>query len=121
MLPAEKTPARTDMSDYTVLVHGRPKAGKSEWCSKADRALFIATEAGLNSLSVYQAPVTNWEEFLACCGEIAAGDHRFRTIVIDTADNAYRMCSEYVCAKHKIEHESDLGYGKGFALVNAEF
>ena len=44
-----------------------------------------------------------------------------RTIVIDTVDNAYRMCADYVCAKFKIAHESDLEYGKGYALVNAEF
>ena len=31
------------------------------------------------------------------------------------------MCSDYVCAKFKIEHESDLGYGKGWALINNEF
>ena len=31
------------------------------------------------------------------------------------------MCAEHVCAKFKIEHESDLGYGKGYALINNEF
>jgi hypothetical protein len=31
------------------------------------------------------------------------------------------MCTEHVCEKMKIEHESDLEYGKGYALVNAEF
>jgi hypothetical protein len=36
-------------------------------------------------------------------------------------DNAYKMCSDYVCKKFKIEHESDLGYGKGYALINNEF
>jgi hypothetical protein len=121
MLPSQKTPPRTQLSDLTILVHGRPKAGKSEWCSKAPDALFLATEAGLNSLEVFQTPVTTWEEFLVACKEVAAGGHQFKTIVVDTVDNAYRMCSEHVCAKNKIEHESDLGYGKGFSLVNNEF
>jgi hypothetical protein len=49
-----------------------------------------------------------------------SGNHLFKTIIVDAADDACRTCSEHVCAKHKIEHESDLGYGKGFALVNAE-
>jgi len=44
-----------------------------------------------------------------------------KTIVLDTVDNAYKMCSDYVCKKFKIEHESDLGYGKGYALINNEF
>jgi hypothetical protein len=31
------------------------------------------------------------------------------------------ICTEYILAKFKVEHESDLGYGKGYALVNNEF
>ncbi|MHC5055208.1 MAG: ATP-binding protein [Planctomycetota bacterium] len=121
MLPTEKTPAKMSLSDLTVLVHGPAKIGKSELCSHAEKALFLATEAGLNALEVYQVPISTWNEFLAACGEIARGEHGFKTIVVDTLDNLYRMCSEHVCARQKIQHESDLGYGKGFALVNNEF
>jgi hypothetical protein len=108
LLPTAKTPPKASLSDYTVLVHSRPKAGKSEFCSHADNALFLATEPGLNALEVYQVPITSWDDFLAACGEIAEGNHPFKTIVIDTVDLAYRMCSEYICRKFKIEHESDM-------------
>ncbi len=121
MLPTEKTPPRMSLSDLTVLVHGPAKIGKSTLCSKAPDALFLATEAGLNALEVYQVPISTWNEFLAACGDIARGEHGFRTIVVDTLDNLFRMCSEYICTRHKIQHESDLGYGKGFALTNNEF
>jgi len=121
MLPTEKTPPRMSLSDLTVLVHGPAKIGKSTLCSKAEKALFLATEAGLNALEVFQVPISTWNEFLAACGEIAKGEHGFRTIVVDTLDNLFRMCSEYICMRHKIQHESDLGYGKGFALTNNEF
>lgn len=121
MLPASKTPPRTALSDLTVLIWGGQKIGKSTFCSHADGALFLATEGGLNSLDVYQAPITTWDEFLLACAEIAEGKHPFTTIIVDTVDNAYRFCAQYICAKHKIEHESDLGYGKGWALVNSEF
>jgi len=93
----------------------------STWCSQADGALFLATEAGLNNLEVFQAPIGNWEELLTACKEIAEAKHDFKTIVVDTIDNAYRMCAEHICQKFKIEHESDLGYGKGYALINNEF
>ncbi len=121
MLPKEKTPTKEDISNLTILLYGPSKLGKSTVCSKADHALFLATEPGLNSLEVFQAPINNWEELLAACAEIAEGKHDFKTIVIDTLDNAYRMCSDYICKKFKIEHESDLGYGKGYALINNEF
>jgi len=103
------------------LIWGGQKLGKSTFGSHADGALFLATEAGLNSLDVFQTPITNWDEFLQACAEISEGKHPFKTIVVDTVDNAYRFCAQYICAKHKIEHESDLGYGKGWALVNSEF
>ena len=72
-------------------------------------------------LEVFQSPITCWEDLLQACAEIAEGKHDFKTIVIDTVDNAYKMCADYVCKKFKIEHESDLGYGKGYALINNEF
>ena len=121
MLPTEKTPPRMSLSDLTVLVHGPAKIGKSTLCSLAPDALFLATEAGLNALEVYKIAIKDWSEFLAACREVKDDKHEFKTVVVDTLDNLYRMCSEHVCAKHKIQHESDLGYGKGFALVNNEF
>jgi len=121
MLPTKKIPPKETLSDLTVLIYGPSKIGKSTWCSHADNALFLATEPGLNSLDVYQVPIRNWEELLAACADIAEGKHSFKTVIIDTIDNAYRFCSDYICAKFKIEHESDLGYGKGWALINNEF
>lgn len=121
MLPTVKTPPKSDLADHTVLIYGPSKIGKSTWCSKAEGALFLSTEPGLNSLEVFQVPIKTWEEFLAACADIAKGDHPFKTIIIDTVDNAYKMCAEHICTKFKIEHESDLGYGKGWALINNEF
>ncbi len=121
MLPNKTTPQKQNLADLTVLAYGRSKIGKSDWCSHSEGALFLATEPGLNALDVYQVPIQSWSELLAAGSEIAEGKHSFKTIVIDTIDNAYRMCAEHVCAKFKIEHESDLGYGKGWALINNEF
>ena len=121
MLPTEKTPPKQDLADQNLLIYGSSKIGKSTWCSQAEGAVFLATEAGLNNLEVFQVPITRWEEFLLACREIAEGKHPFRTVVIDTVDNAYRMCADYICAKFKIDHESDLGFGKGYALINNEF
>ena len=121
VLPNKTTPKKENLADLTVLAYGRSKIGKSNWCSHSEGALFLATEPGLNALDVYQVPIQSWDQLLATGSEIAEGKHSFKTIIIDTIDNAYRMCAEHVCAKFKIEHESDLGYGKGWALINNEF
>jgi len=121
LLPQQKTPPQVDLYDQTILVYGPAKAGKSTFCAEANNALFLATEAGLNHLNVYQIPIRTWDDFLAAAAEIAAGSHSFKTIVVDTIDIAYKLCSEYVCKQQGIKHESDLGYGKGYSLVNGEF
>lgn len=121
LLPTTKTPPKNDLADLTVLAYGRTKIGKSTLCSQAEGALFLATEPGLNALDVYQVPILNWEDLRNACAEISAGNHPFKTVIIDTVDNAYKFCTQFVLEKNKIEHESDLGYGKGYALVNNEF
>jgi hypothetical protein len=121
MLPTAKTQAKPALADMTVLVYGQTKIGKSTFCSQADGALFLAAEPGLNALEVYQVPIQSWEDLLNACAEVTEGKHPFKTVIIDTIDNAYKFCTDYIVRKCKIEHESDLGYGKGYALVNNEF
>ena len=121
MLPTAKTQPKPDLADLTVLVYGQTKIGKSTFCAQSDRALFLATEPGLNALDVYQVPVQTWEELRNACGEVEKGEHPFKTVIIDTIDNAYKFCTDFTVKKYNIEHESDLGYGKGYALVNNEF
>lgn len=121
ILPTAKTPPRPSLADLTVLWYGQTKIGKTSTCAQADGALFLATEPGLNALDVYQAPILSWDDLLAACKEIADGGHPFKTIIIDTIDNAYKFCTDYVLKKAGKEHESDLGYGKGYALINNEF
>lgn len=121
MLPKEKTAPKERLDDYIILLYGPPKIGKSTLASQFDKPLFLATEAGLNALEVYQVPVATWDKFLAACKEIAAGGHDFKTIIVDTVDNLYKACSEYVKKKNNIQHESDLDWGKGWQLVADEF
>ena len=121
LLPTAKTAPKPDLADLTVLMYGQTKSGKSEFCSHTESALFLATEPGLNALDVFQVPIQGWDDLLAACAEIVAGQHAFKTIIIDTVDNAYKFCADYILKKFKVEHESDLGYGKGYALINNEF
>ncbi len=126
-LPTMKTVPKTDLVDLSVLLYGQSKIGKSTWAAGADNAIFLACEAGLNSLDVYQVPITTckkstgWSKLSVACGELATQEHNFSTIVIDTIDLAYKFCTEHVCKKNGIKHPSDLDYGKGFGLVNNEF
>lgn len=120
-LPTERTKPSADLSTKTTLIYGPPKIGKSTFASRFPSAIFLECEPGLSELEVYKIPTYSWEDFLAACSLVAAGDHQFKTIVVDTADNAFKMCSDFICAKHGVEYEGDLSHGKGWAFVKNEW
>lgn len=120
-LPSERSKPTADLSQQTILVYGPPKIGKSTFASRFPEALFFECEPGLNQLEVFKVPTYTWEDFLAACKLVAGGNHRFKTIVIDTVDNAFKYCSDHVCGKHGIEYEGDMSHGKGWALVKNEW
>ena len=126
LLPAAPTPRQTDLSRLTTLVYGPPKIGKSTFASKFPHALFLPTEPGLRDLEVYQAPpdgsgINSWAQLGEILLVIASGQHPFKTLVIDTIDNMWRLCAEHVCKTRGVEFVGDLSYGKGSALLNNEF
>ncbi len=121
LLPTAKTPPRSRLSDFTILLYGAPKIGKTTLASQFDDCIFLATEPGLNALEAYQVPIDSWQTFIDVCKELAAGGHGFRTIVVDTVDILFKLCSEAVLRKAGVQHESDLEWGKGWSLVKDEF
>lgn len=121
LLPQERSRPIADITQEIIMVYGVPKVGKSTFCAQADHAIFLATEAGLNHLDVFKVDVPDWKTLCDALGEIAKGGHPFRTVVIDTIDNAWRFCEEYIRAKHGVDYEGDLEWGKGFALIRNEF
>lgn len=120
-LPTQRTKPTTDLGKQSILLYSAPKLGKSAFASHFPEAVFFECEPGLNHLEVFKVPTYTWDDFLAACKLVAQGNHPFKTIVIDTADNAFKFCSEHVCAKHNIEYEGDMGHGKGWALVKNEW
>src|SRR5690606_38728108 len=92
LLPTEKRKPKQRLEDFSILLYGSPKIGKSTFCSQMDHPLFLATEPGLEALEVYEVKVPDWKTFLQACAEISQGNHPFKTIVIDTVDNLWKAC-----------------------------
>ena len=123
-LPTKKSVPKINMEEYTILLYGSPKIGKTTFCSQFDEPLFILTEAGTNALSVYEAKVNTWLEFKLLLKEIAdavnAGKFVQKTIVIDTFDNLCTLCTDFVMKEAGVTHPSELGFGKGYDLCKRE-
>ncbi len=119
-LPTEKTKPKVNLADLTILLYGPSKIGKSTFCSEIPDALFLRTEDGLKALEVFETPISTWKDFMVACAEIQAGKHPFKAVVIDTLDNLFKICSDFVCPIHGIKTPDDLDFGRGYELVNNE-
>lgn len=122
-LPKKKSETVKDLKKYIFQIYGEPKTGKSTFASKFSHAMFICTEPGHKFLTVFGGDHvhTSWEDIRDTVTRLCKEEHDFETIVIDTVDNAFDMCSRYVLKQRGIEHESDEGYGKGWTAVKKEF
>lgn len=120
-LPMKKSKEGYSLETIRMLFYGPPKIGKSTFCSFFDRALFLATEKGLKGLDVFKVDITDWEEFVSAVNLLYIKEHDFKTIIIDTVDNLFKFCIEYVCKKNRIDHPSDSKWGKGWDLLQKEF
>ena len=120
-LPKEKTIEGYTLSAIRALFFGPWGIGKSTFCSKFKNAIFIGTEKGLKGLDVHKLYVHNWEEFLEVVDKLLNTSHDFETVVIDTIDNAVKFCTIYSCDKYKVDHPSDMKWGKGWELFQREF
>lgn len=46
---------------------------------------------------------------------------RFETIAIDTADEAWELCTKWVCTQNGVERLGDLPWGQGYDLAKKEY
>ncbi len=120
VLPTEKSKPLTFLGGYSLLLYGRKKIGKTSLASKFEDTLFLMFEPGGKALRIYQEPMTQWLKFEKFV-DLLVKDKRFKTIVIDTGDQAYDRCMEQVCKEQGITHPSDAGWGKGWNAVNQRF
>lgn len=104
-----------------VVVYGPEGIGKTTLASKFPDPLFIDTEGGTKTMDVARLPKpVSWEE-LKREVEWVAHEKPCKTLVIDTADWAEALCTDYVCSTKKKSGIEDFGYGKGYVYVMEEF
>ena len=120
VLPTGPSVPSTDMGDYSILLFGEKKIGKTSLAAQFPDALLLMLEPGAKALVVHQVPILTWDQ-LKQAVKVLVPNRRYKTIVIDTVDLAYMMCERAVCARLSINHPSDEEWGKGWAAVRDEF
>ena len=105
-----------------IVIYGPEGIGKSSFAAKFPDPLFIDTEGSTKLLNVKRLPrPTSWTELIHMVEEVVDNPDVCKTLVIDTADWAERLCSEHVCKQADKESIESFGYGKGYVLLKEEF
>jgi len=120
-LPRERNVPKPKLEDYSVLLYGLEKIGKTSLAAQFPDAFFLMCEPGGKALEIYSREVMDWKQFLGYIDLLDKDRSRFRTIVVDTADRCFKMCEEAVLQRLLIKHASDEDYGKGWAMIKDEF
>jgi hypothetical protein len=118
-LPTERTEPCGSLEDYSILLYGAKKIGKTTLSSMFDKAFFMLCEPGGKALSIFSRNVRSWLEFKGYVN-LLLKDKKFANVIVDTADYMYEMCMDYVCKKMVIDHPSDEAWGKGWKAVKKE-
>jgi hypothetical protein len=119
--PAEK------LVDYSFLIYGRKKIGKTSLVSRFPKALFFMYEPGTKSQSVYKVPkkeacFTDWKNVRGFVKTLQKTKHGFATACFDPGNKAYDLCLRYVCEKEGIQHPGKMkDYGASWKAVSSEF
>ena len=121
MLPVNKKVIRDATSSLKIWVYGQPNIGKTTVANQFPDALMLNTDGNYKGIDSPVVPITDWEQFVELCDEILEGKHDYKTIVIDLLEDVYTYCRNYYCKKLKIDHEADLGYGKGYDIIKTAF
>lgn len=109
-----------------TVVYGVEGIGKSTFASKFPAPMFFDLDNGTARLDVNRATgFKDWEELLKAVEEFYNADwaSHYKTLVIDTADAAARMCEAYVIKEYGKGAKSieAFPYGKGYKMLAEEF
>jgi hypothetical protein len=127
-LPALEIPdvpdrVSADLSRFSFLFYGPVKVGKSKLISTFPGVVFCQTEPGLRFISARKTLVNDWISFKLYVKlvEKKARLGKLKLVAIDTVDNLYRFCYEYVAEREGWSHPSEEGFGKGYDAIESEF
>lgn len=104
-----------------VVLYGTEGIGKTTFATNFPDPLFIDTEASTTEMDVKRLPKpTSWQMLKDEVVEVI-NERPCKTLIIDTADWAEKLCVQSVCASHGKMGIEEFGYGTGYTYVAEEW
>lgn len=112
------------MKRIKMLLYGEPGVGKSVFALKAPKPFFVCTDGNYEWLDEFGADpnahknVSSWADMKDVLESSFDG---YETVVVDLLEDGFKWCEQEYCLRNKIEHVSDVGYGKAYDATRNEF
>lgn len=114
------------MKKIKMCLYGEPGVGKSVFAIHSPKPFFICSDGNYAWLEDFgadpnaHADVQSWEEAKKVLKNKELLEN-YETIVIDLLEDMFKWAESEFCIKNRIEHVSDIGYGKGYDITRNEF
>ena len=103
-------------------VSGTDGIGKTTFAAGAPDPIFIKTEDGTKYVNTSSFPLCNsYEDVMRRLKQLVEEKHKFKTVVLDTTDWTAKLIQEEVCRQKKAASIEDIGYGKGYTMMEEGF
>lgn len=105
-----------------VVIYGPEGIGKTTLAGQFPDPVFIDTEGGTTNFDLARMDrPTSFTMLMEQIKYIKNNPASCKTLVIDTADWAEKLCIEEFCSKKQLTGVEDMGYGKGYVYVAEDF
>jgi len=127
VLPTKPTKQAADLSDYSVLIHGEKKIGKTSLALEPDPGEVLVVQFDPPQIAYDRMEVvcTTWLKFattLKALEKLAReGKFPYSRVVIDRADVWFQLAQKEACQMLGISHPSEESWGKGWGAVRDVF
>ena len=121
ILPKEATPPSSRMADYVWHFYGEPGVGKTTLANQFPSPMFIATEPGTSAMHAASVDVSTWQDMKLVLDALRNEKHSYKTVVLDTVDVAYTLCTTHVCESNGWVDVADGDFGRGWRAVDREW
>ena len=100
-----------------ATIYGDEGIGKTTLATQFPAPLVLDTEDGSNHLEVARVSVHDWKTLTLAVTELAVNPQGFQTIVIDSADWAEKLLTEWLLKTSGKKSLEDFGFGKGYTML----
>lgn len=125
ILPEEVSEISNRIGDFTWLIYGERKIGKTTLFRHFKNTLFLMFDPPQKGLAIRQLHIPNWKFFLKTIKKL---EERLKKepnycnmIIIDTGFMCYEKCFNYVCDREGVTDPNDRGWSIVWKKILREF